>query len=227
MTHEPLVHFGQTERDFLSFGFHPDLGAGTHSALVAGDLEFLAIADQGDWLLRQQHAAGTASASSRRRRRSRAGRRRSGPHRQHRTAQDQHPFRGCRSSPLLPRIQATDITRAHGGVPGRLDLAGVVSDDAVVLAVVEHDVGIGDAGHRTVQVVDRQGPVADATPVVIIESGIDFRKIHRLGIDEFRTADGASGTDPRAREQQPGKRSRFRRSLSWKFTNVVFTTSSR
>ena len=112
-------------------------------------------------------------------------------------------------SSTVREIQATDITRAHRGVPGRLDLAGVVSDDAVVLAVVEHDVGIGDAGHRTVQVVDGQGPVAHATPVVVIESGIDFRKIHRLGIDEFRTADGASGTDPRAREQQPGKRSRF------------------
>src|SRR5678816_3949529 len=98
------------------------------------------------------------------------------------------------SSPLLSeRFRRPDIARAHGGVPGRLDLAGVVSDDAVVLAVVEHDVGIGDAGHRTVQVVDGQGPVAHATPVVVIESGIDSRKIHRLGIDEFRTADGASG----------------------------------
>ena len=57
--------------------------------------------------------------------------------------------------------------------------------------------------------MDGQGPVAHATPVVVIESGIDFRKVHRLGIDEFRTADGASGTDPRAREQQKGQRSRF------------------
>ncbi len=112
-------------------------------------------------------------------------------------------------SSAVREIQATDITRAHRGVPGGMNLTAVVSDDAVVLAVVEHDVGIGDAGHRTVQVVDRQGPVAHATPVVVIESGIDFRKIHRLGIDEFRTADGASGTDPRAREQQKGKRSRF------------------
>src|SRR6186713_3049680 len=112
-------------------------------------------------------------------------------------------------SSTVREIQATDITRAHGGVPGRLDLAGAVSDDAVVLAVVKHDVGIADARHRTVQVVDGQGPVAHATPVVVIESGIDFRKIYRLGIDEFRAADGASGTDPRAREQQPGKRSRF------------------
>ena len=112
-------------------------------------------------------------------------------------------------SSIVREIQATDITRAHRGVPGGMNRTAVVSDDAVVLAVVEHDVGIGDAGHRTVQVVDGQGPVAHATPVVVIESGIDFRKIHRLGIDEFRTADGASGTDPRAREQQPGKRSRF------------------
>src|SRR5262249_2194089 len=115
----------------------------------------------------------------------------------------------CKFSSTVREIQATDITRAHRGVPGGMNRTAVVSDDAVVLAVVEHDVGIADAGHRTVQVVDGQGPVAHATPVVVIESGIDFRKIHRLGIDEFCTADAASGTDPRAREQQPGKRSRF------------------
>ena len=55
-----------------------------------------------------------------------------------------------------------------------MDLAAVVGDDAVVLAVVEQDVGIGDAGHRTVQVVDGQGPVGVATPVVVIEPGIDI-----------------------------------------------------
>src|SRR5688572_12835726 len=57
----PLVHFGQTERDLLSFGLHQDLGAGTHSALVAGDLEVLAIAAQDDWLLGSSTAASTRS----------------------------------------------------------------------------------------------------------------------------------------------------------------------
>src|SRR5207302_590558 len=99
-------------------------------------------------------------------------------------------------SSTVREIQAADITRAHRGVPGGMNRTAVVSDDAVVLAVVEHDVGIGDAGRRTVQVVDGQGPVAHATPVVVIEPGIDFREIHGLGIDEFRAADGASGTDP-------------------------------
>ncbi len=90
-----------------------------------------------------------------------------------------------------------------------MDHTGVVSDDAVVLAVVEHDVGIGDAGHRTVQVVDRQGPIGVAAAVIIIEPGIVFREIHRLGVDELRATDGASGTEPRTREQQEGQRARL------------------
>src|SRR4030095_14408628 len=62
----PLVHFGQTERDFLSFGLHQDLGAGTHSALVAGDLEVLAIAAEHNGLLSSSStAAASAAASSR------------------------------------------------------------------------------------------------------------------------------------------------------------------
>src|SRR5687767_13242544 len=218
----PLVHFGQTERDLLSFGLHQDLGAGTHSALVAGDLEVLAIAAQDDWLLGSSTAASTATARGSRRRRRSPPRRTSGrsgtsgwtisTDRREKSEPSGPSFDidcAWKFSSTVRQIQAADITRAHGGVPGRLDLAGAVSDDAVVLAVVEHDVGIADARHRTVQVVDGQGPVAHATTVVVIESGIDFRKIYRLGIDEFRTADRASGTDPRAREQQPGKRSGF------------------
>src|SRR5262245_52188602 len=188
-----LVHFGQTESDFRSFGFHLDLGAGLHGALVAGDLELLAVANKRDGRLRRTTGkqSGTLGLNE--------GSLWSIP-----TAD-----RGQQSEPGGPRfeidrarkfssavgeIQAADITLAHRGVPGRLDLAGVVGDDAVVLAVVEHDVGIGDAGHRTVQVAERQGPILGAAAVVIIEPGIVFRELDRLGVDEFRTADRASGT---------------------------------
>ena len=37
--------------------------------------------------------------------------------------------------------------------------SGPIRGDAVVLAVVEQDVGVGDAGGRAIQIVDRQGPV--------------------------------------------------------------------
>src|SRR5690606_4286829 len=39
-------------------------------------------------------------------------------------------------------IQATDVTLAQRGVPGRLDPAGLVRGDAVVLAVIQQDVGV-------------------------------------------------------------------------------------
>ncbi len=72
---------------------------------------------------------------------------------------------------------------------------------------VQQDIGVGNARRRTVQIVDRQGPVGRTTPVVIVEPGIDLREIHGLGIDVFRTLDGVFSSDPRAREQQPGERS--------------------
>src|SRR5690606_7114721 len=107
---------------------------------------------------------------------------------------------GWKLSSTVREIQATDITRAHGGVPGRMDFTGVVRDDAVILAVMEQDLGIGDAGHRPVQVPERQGPICVAAAVIIIEPRIEFREIDRLGVDEFRTLDRASGTESRARE---------------------------
>src|ERR1700761_1069415 len=47
-----LVHFSQAESDFRSFCLDLYLGAGLHSALIAGDLEFLAVANQRDGRLR-------------------------------------------------------------------------------------------------------------------------------------------------------------------------------
>ena len=86
----------------------------------------------------------------------------------------------------------------------------VVGDDAVVLAVVEHDVGIGDAGHRTVQVVDRQGPVGRATPVVVVEPGYRIcGKYTGLALTNFAPLMVLSVADPGAREQQEGERSRL------------------
>src|SRR5688572_14000443 len=63
LEHDPRVfgHFGQADGNFRSFGLHTDLGTGAHGALVGRDLEVLAIAAQGDWLLR----GSTRAASSR------------------------------------------------------------------------------------------------------------------------------------------------------------------
>src|SRR5690606_38119943 len=98
---------------------------------------------------------------------------------------------------------------AHGGVPGRLDHATVVRGDAVVLAVVDQDVGIRNAGHGTVEVMDRRRPVRHATAVVVVEAGIDVREVHRLGIDEGRTTYRAFSGNAGAGEQQPGECARL------------------
>src|SRR5690606_4130949 len=157
------------------FGFDLDLGAGLHGALVAGNLEFLAVANKRDRRLRSttRKQSGTlglneGSVWSIRTDRSEQSEP-SGPRFEIDCA--------WKFSSAIREIQATDITRAHRGVPGRMDFTGVVGDDAVILAVMEHDVGIGDAGHRSVQVVDRQGPICVAAAVIVIESGIEFREI--------------------------------------------------
>ena len=72
----------------------------------------------------------------------------------------------------------------------------VVRGDAVVLAIVQQDMRIWDSGHRTVQVAERQGPICVAAAVIVIEPGIEFREIDRLGVDEFRAADGATPRRP-------------------------------
>jgi len=86
-----------------------------------------------------------------------------------------------------------------------MNLTGVVGGDAVVLAVVDQDVGVRLATHRAVEVVDCCSAIRHAAAVVVIEAGIDVGKIHRLGIDEFRTGYRAFSSDRRAGEQQPGE----------------------
>src|SRR6478752_385509 len=102
-----------------------------------------------------------------------------------------------------------------------MNLAGVVRGDAVVLAVVDQNIGIRDAGRRAVQIVDRRSPVGRTTPVVTVEPGVDLREIHGLGIDVFRTLDCVFGGTPapvyNSQESAPDPRCL----LSWKFTNVV------
>src|SRR4029079_10349515 len=53
LEHDPRVfgHFAQADSNFRSFGLHADLGTGAHRALIGRDLEVLAIAAQGNWLL--------------------------------------------------------------------------------------------------------------------------------------------------------------------------------
>src|SRR5690606_24959635 len=84
------------------------------------------------------------------------------------------------------KVDAADITRADTGVPRGMDLAGVVDRDAIVLPVVEQDVGVTLAGRRAVQVVDRQRAIGHTTPVVVVEPGVDVREIHGLGVDVLR-----------------------------------------
>src|SRR4029434_5327418 len=107
----------------------------------------------------------------------------------------------CGSAPPDAELKASDIPRTHRGVPGRLDLAGVVRGDAIVLAVVDQNIGVRDAGRRSVQIVDRRGLVGRTTPVIAVEPGIDLREIHGLGIDVFRTLDGVFGGNSGARIQ--------------------------
>ena len=103
-------------------------------------------------------------------------------------------------------IQAPDVAGADRGMPGRLDLAAVIRRGAVELAVVQQDIGVSDAGRGAVEVVDRQGAVRRSTPVVVVESLVVLREMHRLGIDVLRRLDGVLRRDARTGEQQPGER---------------------
>src|SRR5690606_34086403 len=54
--------------------------------------------------------------------------------------------------------QAPDIARAHGGVPVGPDFTGLrVGRNAVVHAVIDENIGIGDAADRSVLVVENGG----------------------------------------------------------------------
>src|SRR5690606_28228951 len=133
------------ESDFRPLSLDLDLRAGTHGALVAVDLEFLAIANQ-----RYRRLWGTAGEQGC------ALGLDEGCIRcicADRGEQGEPSGAGCqidgrwKLAPGVRKIQAPNIARAHRGIPGGPDLARAVSGDAVIFAVVEQDLRIGDASH--------------------------------------------------------------------------------
>src|SRR5690606_16437248 len=106
-------------------------------------------------------------------------------------------------------VHGTDVTLAQHGIPGLLDLAAGVRGHAVVLAVVQQDVGVTHAGRRAVQVVDGQALPGSTAPVVVVEPGVDVGEVHRLRVDVLRALDGVLGGYARARVHQPGQRAGF------------------
>src|SRR6185503_7961202 len=107
------------------------------------------------------------------------------------------------SSSGAANIQASDIALAHGSVPGGLDLTGFcVGCDAVVDAVVDEDVGIGDTADRAVLVSDHRGLIGRAASIIVAPLTLHRREIHRLCVDEFHALGGVVGADPEAGIQQ-------------------------
>src|SRR5262249_30211164 len=101
------------------------------------------------------------------------------------------------------KTQASDVAPAHRSVPSGLDLTRfLVGGDAVVGAVVQENVGIGDTAHRAVLVVDRRGLPGHAVQIIVGPLALHRREIHRLGVDEFRALDGVLGADSGARVHQ-------------------------
>src|SRR5688572_21683404 len=164
------IHFRQGEGHVRPFGGQLDLGTGSYVARGLGVL--LAIAAENDWRL-SSSSTGTAASSTTCARttsttstgactRSYGGNcawatcctcSRTGTTSSCRT---------CAPSAAAAKSQASDITLAHGSVPGGFDLTGLcVGCDAVVDAVVDENVGIGDSADRAVLVVDRRGLPGD------------------------------------------------------------------
>src|SRR5690606_12690109 len=147
-------HLTHTERDFRSFCNHLDLGTGTHRTLAAPDFMFLAIANNNGGLLLGRRGSDTLPATSNYaywrsgyyalRTRSVTGR------------STTDAAESAATTAAGPHIQASYITRAHRGVPGGMNVTAVISGDGVVLTVVKQNIGVRDATHRSVQIVDRQ-----------------------------------------------------------------------
>src|SRR5690606_19949549 len=105
-------------------------------------------------------------------------------------------------------IQAPDIALAYRSVPGGLDLTGFcIGRDAVVHAVVDEDVGIGDAAERAVQVADDRGLPGRAASVVVAPLAHHRREIHRLGVPEVSALAGIVAADSEARLHEVRERS--------------------
>src|SRR5690606_30296024 len=195
-------------------GHEPDLGAGLDRGTVAAQLDLLIAADEGDGLLGSTAAAERESATARRctsdgsagsgaadagaGRRIRPGGARSCA-RSGRTRTACTRSAGTTTAEAAARtagaadVHGTDVTLAQHGIPGLLDLAAGVRGDAVVLAVVQKDVGVTHAGRRAVQVVDGQSLPGSTAPVVVVEPGVDVREVHLLRVDVLRALDGVLG----------------------------------
>src|SRR5262249_46188845 len=104
---------------------------------------------------------------------------------------------------------APDVAFAHGGVPGGLDLAGVVEVDAAV----DDDEGIGNTVDRAVQIVEDRSLIAPVAVIVVAPLVFHRREIHRLGVDEFRALHAVVGAHAEARIQQIRDRSRLSRGV--------------
>src|SRR5690606_29190987 len=98
--------------------------------------------------------------------------------------------------------QATDIARANGRVPSGLELTSPVDRDALVLALVQDDVGVRDTADRAVRVVEHRGPEAPIAVIVVAPLALHRREIHGLRVDEVRARDGVVRAHSEAGEQQ-------------------------
>src|SRR5690606_37359403 len=75
--------------------------------------------------------------------------------------------------------EPTDVTATDGGVPARLDFAGLfVGRDTVV----DDDIGPGRSADRTVEVAECRALVGGAATVVRGPTALDRREADRLGI---------------------------------------------
>src|SRR5262249_58941167 len=88
------------------------------------------------------------------------------------------PRTASTSSSATANIQASDIALAYRSVPGGLDLTGFcVGCDAVVDAVVDENVGIGDTTDRAVLVADHRGLIGRTASIIVAPLTLHRREI--------------------------------------------------
>src|SRR5579883_1721044 len=102
----------------------------------------------------------------------------------------------------------SDIALAHRGIPGRLDLTGLVDGDSVTFVIDENE-GIRDTANRAVHVVEHRGLIAPVAIIIVAPLKLHRWEIHRLGVDEFGALYGVVGAHSEAGIQQVRDRSRL------------------